>query len=100
MAPEAPVVGRFQLSTPARISFLTRAHSAGSSLMRPPARPKVDRAELFSRKDRDDDGKLTHEEFMANQPDPKEAPKRFLKFDTDGDGLLTRDEFISAGAKR
>ena len=64
------------------------------------ARPKVDRAELFSRKDRDDDGKLTHEEFMANQPDPKEAPKRFLKFDTDGDGLLTRDEFISAGAKR
>ena len=39
MAPDAPVVGRFQFRIPARISFLTRAQSAASSLINPPARP-------------------------------------------------------------
>jgi iduronate 2-sulfatase len=61
--------------------------------------PKVDRAELFAKKDKDGDGKLTRDEFLTGQPDPGEAPKRFPKFDTDGDGILTRDEFIAAGKK-
>jgi iduronate 2-sulfatase len=72
----------------------------------PEAKPQIksannrqtDRAALFEKKDLNHDGKLTRDEFLANQPDPDAAPARFLKFDTDQDGILTRDEFISMGA--
>jgi len=64
------------------------------------AKNKVDREALFAKKDKNADGKLTREEFLADQPDPKEAPKRFPKFDTDNDGVLTREEFVAAGTKR
>jgi iduronate 2-sulfatase len=60
-------------------------------------RPKQDRAALFARKDKNHDGQLTREEFLDGQPDPLEAPKRFLRFDADHDGILSREEFISAG---
>jgi iduronate 2-sulfatase len=60
-------------------------------------RSRPDRAALFARRDKDGDGKLTREEFLAGQPDPDEAPKRFVTFDTDKDGILTREEFIRAG---
>ena len=56
-----------------------------------------DRAALFERKDTNHDGKLTYEEFMANQPDPEQAKKRFEKFDVNKDGVLARDEFINMG---
>jgi iduronate 2-sulfatase len=61
------------------------------------ARKPVDRAALFKRKDKNEDGTLTREEFLADQPDPAEAPKRFPRFDTDKNGVLSRDEFIQAG---
>jgi len=35
---------------------------------------------MFARRDKDGDGKLTREEFLANQPDPEQAPKRFETF--------------------
>jgi iduronate 2-sulfatase len=73
---------------------------AGLKLLDLAAKPKADREALFAKKDKDRDGKLTRDEFLAGQPDPKEAPKRFTKFDTDGDGALTRDEFVSSGEKR
>lgn len=60
---------------------------------------KQSRGELFARKDKDGDGKLTREEFLANQPDPDEAPKRFTAFDTDKNGHLSREEFITQGGK-
>jgi len=56
-----------------------------------------DRAKLFAKKDRDGDGKLTRDEFLANQPHPAEAPKRFVVFDVDHDGVLSREEFITGG---
>jgi iduronate 2-sulfatase len=56
-----------------------------------------DRAALFARKDKNHDNQLTREEFLANQPDPAEAPKRFERFDTNKDGILSRDEFIHMG---
>jgi iduronate 2-sulfatase len=59
--------------------------------------PKTERTALFEQKDKNHDGKLTREEFLAGQPDPAEAPKRFDKFDSNHDGLLTREEFVNLG---
>lgn len=61
------------------------------------AKPKQDRAAMFDKRDKDGDGKLTREEFLTGQPDPDEAPKRFIVFDSDKDGLVDREEFITAG---
>jgi iduronate 2-sulfatase len=66
---------------------------------KPAAVPKQTRTELFNRKDKNSDGKLTREEFLAGQPDPNEAPKRFVAFDTDKDGQLSKSEFITQGGK-
>jgi iduronate 2-sulfatase len=52
---------------------------------------------MFTRRDKDKDGRLTKEEFLSEQPDPDEAPKRFLKFDANGDGFLSQDEFVFSG---
>jgi iduronate 2-sulfatase len=61
------------------------------------ARQRQDRTALFERKDANRDHQLTRAEFLANQPDPAEAPKRFERFDTNQDGLLSREEFIYSG---
>ena len=60
-------------------------------------RQRADRVALFERKDANRDNKLTREEFLANQPDPEEAPKRFERFDANKDGFLGRDEFVHMG---
>lgn len=62
------------------------------------ARQIRDRTAIFERKDRNNDDQLTREEFLAGQPDPAEAPKRFERFDASKDGVLSRDEFIHMGA--
>jgi iduronate 2-sulfatase len=61
------------------------------------AKSKLDRGRLFERKDLNHDSILTREEFLANQPDPDEAPKRFERFDANKDGVLSREEFIHMG---
>ena len=70
----------------------------------PPAKPddhpkpvSKDRRAMFRQRDKDKDGKLTREEFLLNQPDPDEAPKRFPVFDANGDGLLSEEEFVKSG---
>lgn len=73
----------------ARPQFRAAATNAG--------KPPVDRAKLFASKDKNGDGKLTRDEFMANQPDPQQAPARFVRFDKSEDGVLSREEFISGG---
>lgn len=55
------------------------------------------RTTLFERKNKNQYNKLTREEFLASQPDPAEAPKRFERFDANKDGVLSRDEFIHMG---
>ena len=55
---------------------------------------------MFERRDKNHDGRLSREEFLEGQPDPDEAPKRFLRFDVDHDGFLSRDEFINMGARK
>lgn len=62
-------------------------------------KPAQDRGKMFDQRDKDKNGQLTKEEFLLNQPDPDEAPKRFPKFDTDGSGTLSREEFIKGGKK-
>ena len=59
-----------------------------------------DRTALFERKDKNNDNRLTREEFLAAQPDPAEAPRRFERFDANKDSLLSRDEFIHMGTPR
>lgn len=65
-----------------------------------PQAPAQDRAALFATKDKDQDGRLSRDEFLANQRDPEEAKGRFEKWDVNRDGSLSRDEFIEMGARR
>ncbi len=62
------------------------------------AKQNLDRIALFEKKDKNGDGQLTRAEFLAGQPDPAEAPKRFERFDSNKDGVLSREEFIYMGA--
>ncbi len=63
------------------------------------AKPAVDRNALFDSKDKNKDGRLSRSEFLANQPDPDQAPARLAEFDTDKDGFLSREEFVTQGGK-
>ena len=56
-----------------------------------------DRAAMFRKRDKNGDGKLTKDEFLTGQPDPDEAPKRFIRFDKNGDGVLSEKEFATSG---
>lgn len=58
---------------------------------------KSDRAAMFTKRDKDGDGRLTKDEFLANQPDPEEAPKRWERFDVNRDGFLDQEEFVTMG---
>lgn len=71
----------------------------GPAADRPGAGGKApkDRGAMFDRRDKDRDGRLTREEFLIDQPDPDEAPKRFPVFDANKDGFLSREEFIQGG---
>ena len=59
--------------------------------------PKQDRGKMFDSRDKDQDGQLTREEFLSNQPDPDKAPVRFTSFDADKNGMLSKEEFVLSG---
>ncbi len=64
------------------------------------SKPKsADRQALFQKKDKNGDGKLTRAEFLLEQPDPDQAPKRFEQFDTDKNGELSKEEFVTQGGR-
>lgn len=59
-------------------------------------KPQKSPEEVFSKLDKDADGKLTLDEFKANKKKPEQlekAEKFFTARDTDKDGVLTLDEF-------
>jgi iduronate 2-sulfatase len=62
-----------------------------------PIPPKQDRAKLFANRDKNNDGQLSRDEFLANQRDAQSAPARFTRFDKNNDGILSKEEFIAAG---
>jgi iduronate 2-sulfatase len=71
--------------------------SAGAENTKP--EKKQDRVAMFRKRDKDNDGRLSREEFLAGQPDPDEAPKRFPRFDKDQDGSLNETEFVTSGQR-
>ncbi len=67
---------------------------------KPGSKPKSnskDRVAAFKKRDKDGDGQLTREEFLLNQPDPEDAPKRFPVFDANKDGKLSEEEYVKSG---
>lgn len=80
----------------AKPQIRTKAPAAAKPDEKPKPKSK-DRSAMFRQRDKDKDGKLTREEFLLNQPDPGEAPKRFPAFDANGDGSLSEEEFVKSG---
>lgn len=94
----AQLSARLSEPPPAGLKLLDRPASAAAGAKGKegkPKKPKQDRNAMFNRRDKDGDGKLSREEFLKDQPDPDEAPKRWTKFDKDKDGFLTREEFVN-----
>ncbi len=73
--------------------------SSAPAAKQPDAKPKQDRKAMFDSKDKNKDGKLTREEFLAKQADPDKGPARFSQLDANKDGVLSRDEFVTSGGK-
>ncbi len=73
--------------------------SSAPAAKQPDAKPKQDRKAMFDSKDKNKDGKLTREEFLAKQTDPDKGPARFSQLDANKDGVLSRDEFVTSGGK-
>jgi choline-sulfatase len=66
----------------------------------PMAKAGPNREALFTRKDKNHDGKLTREEFLADQPDPEAAKGRWEKWDLDKSDSLSHDEFVFQGQQK
>jgi len=63
---------------------------------KPNAAANLDRAAIFKRWDKNNDGRLTLEEYIAGLK-KGDAPQRFKNFDTNHDGILSETEFVMAG---
>ncbi|MBK8091383.1 MAG: sulfatase-like hydrolase/transferase [Verrucomicrobiaceae bacterium] len=58
-----------------------------------------DRAAQFHKMDKNNDAKVTYDEFAARQRDLSDAPQRFRKLDSNGDNGLTEIEYVNKGAR-
>jgi Ca2+-binding EF-hand superfamily protein len=59
-----------------------------------------DPEKAFARKDKDNDGNLTKEEFVAGAKDAAKAEAAFAKRDANGDGKVSKEEFAAQPAKK
>lgn len=60
---------------------------------------KQDPEKIFSKKDKDEDGFLSKEEFTAGAKDATKADAVFSKKDKDSDGKISKEEFVAAPEK-
>lgn len=105
LAPEqGPVVAELKQFLATHPEAVPQIRAKAAAAAKPAAKPdskskakSKDRAAMFHRRDKDQDGRLTREEFLLNQPDPDEAPKRFPAFDANSDGFLSEEEFVKSG---
>ena len=51
--------------------------------------------QVFKKKDKDNDGMLTKQEFASKKKDPAKAAKRFARLDKNSDGKLSLAEFTA-----
>ena len=59
-------------------------------------KPDATFQEFLKKADKDNDGKVSKEEFLAIKEDKVTAEEKFKKMDTNGDGYITEDEYNSA----
>ena len=52
--------------------------------------------DLLKETDKDKDGKISRDEYLAIYKDKKEAEKNFKSWDTDKDGFMTEDEYVKS----
>ncbi len=64
------------------------------------AKPKMDPAAAFAKKDTNADGKLSKDEFMAKQKDAAKAETMFTAKDKDKDGSVSKEEYMAKGGKK
>jgi len=57
------------------------------------AKDKPDAAAAFAKKDKNSDGFLSKEEFLAKAKDPAKAETAFAKKDKNSDGKISLEEF-------
>lgn len=69
----------------------------GTPKNEPTPKPSSERTAMFEKKDKNQDAKLSSEEFLANQSDADAAKKRFGQWDGDKNGSLSREEFVGMG---
>ena len=61
---------------------------------------KGDPDKAFARKDKDNDGSLSKEEFTAGAKDATRAEKAFGRRDANSDGKISKEEFATAPARK
>lgn len=82
---------------PQQKAVAKRESAAKKSTGAPSQKSPQDRVTMFRKRDMNNDGVLSLDEFLSGQPDPEEAPKRFPRFDKNGDGVLNEIEFVTSG---
>lgn len=73
-------------------------NAAGESADSPVKKHRGHKGSHFQASDKDSDGKLSKEEFVALQN--RRLENRFKKLDKDGDGFLSKEEFATSSRHR
>jgi hypothetical protein len=93
---EAPMkLWRLFLGSLLLAALWTPLPAAGQNLI---SSPEMEKA--FQSLDKNQDGKLSKEEYGAMWKNPQMAERSFQALDTNKDGVITREEFLNPPVKR